>query len=97
MLLHIIKLAVLEHRRRHILIGDALIGQDGRRQLMVEIHLLQPVIILFCDPVIACPQLLCFPVRQSLKEMDDLFCLFHKSRQSAGRQIVSIYIHLLCR
>ena len=55
MALHVIKLAVFEDRRRHILVLDPIIGKYCRRQLTSKVHIVKPAIVFFGDLVVAIP------------------------------------------
>ncbi|MMZ62446.1 hypothetical protein D1872_246560 [compost metagenome] len=69
MSLKVIQLFIFKNARRHVLILDALIGVDSRRQITLQIHMLDPLDIQRSDSIVALPQRFEFIVRKFLKQI----------------------------
>ena len=80
MFLHVIVLAVLKYRRRHVCILNAVIGQQGGREIPPKIHMSETFVVLSGDLVIAGPELLLFFIGQTADPPDQNFRFFQKDR-----------------
>ena len=63
MALHIVKLAVFKHRRGHVGILDAVIGDDRGREIFPQIHFRKTFGVLLRDLIAAGPELFLLLVR----------------------------------
>src|SRR5699024_6901259 len=66
-------------------------------QIFSQIHLLQPLIILICNPVITFPQLFCLQPGQLPHPGQKFFCFLEKHWNPFRSQSIGIHIHFLCR
>ena len=97
MILHILILAVLKDRRRHICVLDAVIDQERRRQVLSQIHMCKPLGVLPGDLVIADPESFLLLICQTTDPVFQNFCFLHKDRKVRAVKGFCIYPHLLCR
>ena len=93
MFLNIIRLCTSEYGRSHILVLDSLIGDHCRGQIPFQIHLLKSSVVLFCDFVIAFPQLLCLCKCKILHPCKKLCRLIKENRHASARQSICVNIH----
>ena len=94
MLLNKFKLSRFKNPRRHILILDALIGQNRGRQIPLQIHMAQPLHIEGCDGVVAVPKGLQGRPRHGAQRGQQPPRLGQKLRQALRRKAVGIHVHL---
>ena len=95
--LHIIILAVLKNSRRHVGILDAVIGQDRRRQLRLQVHRRKTLCVLPGDLIIARPKRFLVIIGKSADLILQKLSPVQKNRKTGNGQGVRVDPHLLCR
>ena len=93
MLPEVVQVRRLHHPRGHIAVLDALIGENGRGQAAVQVHVPQPLHIQPGDGVIAFPDRLQFRRGQLLEGGFQLPGLFQKYWQAVHGKAVRILRH----
>ena len=97
MLLHIGKLAVFKHGRGHIGVLDAIVGQNGGREVFVQVHTSKAFRVFPGNLVPARPERLLLLVTQAVDPVPELLRPVQKDRQGLAGQGVRVRLHLLGR
>ena len=95
MFLHIVQLLPLEDAGGHVLVLDALIGQQGRGEVLLQVHVGQPLQVKGGDGIVALPQLLQGGAVHGLQRRQQPPGLRQKGRQAVGGEAVGVHPHFL--
>ena len=93
MLLDIFQLPLRERAGGHVLVLDAVIGQDGGGQAMAQVHALQPLRVHRRDGVIALPKGFQLPIGHGAELFRQDLRLRQQRRQVPDGKAVRIHTH----
>ena len=94
MLLDIFKLLRRKHAGSHVLVLDALVGQDSRSQTRLQVHMRQPLRVQPGNGVVAPPEGLQFPVGHPTQPSQQVPGILQKEGQIPPGQSVRVRDHL---
>ena len=95
MFLYIVQLCPIKDAGGHVLVLDALIGQQGGGEAALQVHMGQPLQIEGGDGVIALPQLLQGGAVHGLQRRQQPPGLGQKGGQALGGKAVGVHPHFL--
>ena len=93
MVLEVVQSLGLQHAGGHVLVLDALVGQNGRGEVALQFHVLQPLHVEAGDGVVAAPQLLEGLGRHSPQDLEQMPGLGQKLGSRPGCQAVPVGHH----